>query len=112
MQLKINKGINRPIEFKGLKAQYIGYLCIGLLVLLFLFAALYVLGLPILLVLTIISTVGGLLFSFIFKYSSKYGTYGLMKKAAFRRLPRSIKGCRLQKIFRKPTVSNQHKKQS
>jgi hypothetical protein len=23
---KINKGINKPIEFKGLKAQYIGYL--------------------------------------------------------------------------------------
>ena len=22
----INKGINRPIEFRGLKAQYIGYL--------------------------------------------------------------------------------------
>jgi len=23
---KINKGINKPIEFKGLKAQYIAYL--------------------------------------------------------------------------------------
>jgi hypothetical protein len=28
---KINKGINKPIEFKGLKAQYIGYLGIGIL---------------------------------------------------------------------------------
>ena len=41
---KINKGINNPIVFKGLKGQYIGYLAIGLLVLLVLFAILYVIG--------------------------------------------------------------------
>jgi hypothetical protein len=39
---KINKGINNPIVFKGLKGQYIGYLAIGLLLLLF--AILYILG--------------------------------------------------------------------
>ena len=37
----VNKGINRPIEFKGLKAQYIWYLGGGLLALLILFAILY-----------------------------------------------------------------------
>jgi len=108
MQLKINKGINRPLEFKGLKAQYIGYLCIGLLIMLFLFVVMYLMGLPILLVLIIISTTGGLLFSFIFKYSSKYGTYGLMKKAAYGRLPKSIKGCGLQKLFQKARISKKH----
>jgi hypothetical protein len=41
---KINKGINNPIVFKGLKGQYIGYLGMGLLVLLMLFAILYILG--------------------------------------------------------------------
>ena len=40
----INKGINRPIEFKGLKAQYIWYLGAGLLGLLILFAILYIAG--------------------------------------------------------------------
>ena len=40
----INKGINKPIEFKGLKAQYIGYLAAGLVVLLVLFAILYIIG--------------------------------------------------------------------
>ena len=40
----INKGINKPIEFKGLKAQYIGYLAAGLIGLLILFAALYISG--------------------------------------------------------------------
>ena len=42
---KINKGINKPIEFKGLKAQYIWYLGGGLLILLILFAILYICGL-------------------------------------------------------------------
>jgi len=35
---QINKGINKPIEFKGLKAQYIWYLGGGLVALLVLFA--------------------------------------------------------------------------
>ena len=30
----INKGINAPLVFKGLKAQYIAYLAVGLVVLL------------------------------------------------------------------------------
>jgi hypothetical protein len=41
---KINKGINKPIEFKGLKAQYIWYLGGGLVMLLILFAVLYIIG--------------------------------------------------------------------
>lgn len=41
---QINKGINRPIEFKGLKAQYILYFVVGVLALLILFAVLYMLA--------------------------------------------------------------------
>ena len=41
---QINKGINRPIEFHGLKAQYILYFVIGILSLLILFAILYIIG--------------------------------------------------------------------
>ena len=41
---KINKGINKPIEFKGFKAQYIWYLGISLVILLVLFAVLYIVG--------------------------------------------------------------------
>ena len=40
----INKGINKPIEFKGLKAQYIWYLGGGLVALLILFAIIYIAG--------------------------------------------------------------------
>ena len=38
---RINKGINRSIEFKGLKAQYIWYLGGGVVALLIVFAAMY-----------------------------------------------------------------------
>jgi hypothetical protein len=37
----INKGIGRPVEFKGLKAQYLFIFCGGLLALFVLFVILY-----------------------------------------------------------------------
>ena len=37
----INKGIGRPVEFKGLKAQYLFIFCGGLLALFVLFIILY-----------------------------------------------------------------------
>ena len=37
----INKGIGRPVEFKGLKAQYLFIFCGGLLALFILFVILY-----------------------------------------------------------------------
>ena len=40
----INKGIGRPVEFKGLKAQYLFIFCGGLLVLFVLFVILYMVG--------------------------------------------------------------------
>jgi len=100
-KFEINRGINKPIVFKGLKSQYIGYLCAGLVALLILFAVLYIAGLSLYFLLPVTGIAGFLLFSYVFKYSNKYGTYGLMKKAAYERLPKSIKCTRLFKIFRK-----------
>ena len=40
----VNKGIGRPVEFKGLKAQYLFIFCGGLLVLFILFVILYMVG--------------------------------------------------------------------
>lgn len=87
----INKGINKPIEFKGLKAQYIGYLAGGLVVLLILFAALYVLGLNLAMCLVIIGTMGTLLCTQVYRLSHQYGQYGLMKRAACRYIPSVLK---------------------
>lgn len=88
---KINKGINKPIEFKGLKAQYIWYLAIGLLVLLILFAVLYIIGVNTYLCLALILLLGTILFMRVTKLSNKYGEHGMMKKVASQGVPRIIK---------------------
>ena len=91
MSYPINKGINRPIEFKGLKAQYIGYLGGGLVILLVLFAILYLIGMAIYLCLLIIGGLGSLLFYKVFGLSHRYGQHGLMKKNAAGHLPVYLK---------------------
>ncbi|OOQ56624.1 DUF4133 domain-containing protein [Mucilaginibacter pedocola] len=91
MSYQINKGINRPIEFKGLKAQYIGYLGGGLVVLLVLFAILYLVGFAVYLCVPIVGGLGGLLFYKVFALSHKYGEHGLMKRNARRYLPDHLK---------------------
>lgn len=87
----INKGINKPIEFKGLKAQYIAYLGIGLVALLVMFAILYILGVNMFVCLALIIVFGGVLFIGIFHLSDTYGQYGLLKKMAKRSLPVFLK---------------------
>jgi hypothetical protein len=87
MSYSINKGINRPIEFKGLKAQYIGYLGGGLVILLVLFAILYLVGFAVYLCILIIGGLGSLLFYKVFSLSHQYGEHGLMKRNAKKHLP-------------------------
>jgi hypothetical protein len=87
----INKAINRPIVFKGLKAQYIWWLGIGLAVLLLLFTLLYIAGVSILFCLLLVFGVGGILFRLVYRYSRKYGEYGLLKTIAAKSIPRIIK---------------------
>lgn len=96
----INKGINKPIEFKGLKAQYIWYLGGGFVVLLILFAILYITGVNTFLCLGIIGTCGTALFMHIYKLSHRYGQHGMMKAIAKRSIPRLIK-VRSRKVFLK-----------
>ena len=88
---QINKGINKAIEFRGLKAQYIGYLAAGLVALMILFAVLYISGVPTLFCLPLILTLGTALFMAVYRYSHKYGQYGLLKKAAKKAIPESIR---------------------
>lgn len=84
---QINKGINKPIEFKGLKAQYIWYLGGGLLALLILFAILYICGVNSFVCLGLIIVLGTALFMYVYKLSHTYGEYGMMKKIAKRGIP-------------------------
>jgi hypothetical protein len=95
----INKGVNKPIEFKGLKAQYITYLAIGLVILLLLFSAMYILGINLFICIVTIAISGTALFMIVFRLSHKYGQYGLLKKAARRYVPAAIKA-RSRKVFK------------
>jgi hypothetical protein len=87
----INKGINKSIEFKGLKAQYIWYLGGGIVVVLALFGILYAIGISQYICLIIAFAVGGGLFLKIFQLSNKYGEYGLMKMMAKRSIPKLVR---------------------
>jgi uncharacterized membrane protein YdcZ (DUF606 family) len=95
---EINKGINKPIEFRGLKAQYIWYLAGGVLGLLILFAILYIVGVNTYVCLVLICILGSLLFATIYRMSNKYGEHGIMKKMANRSVPHVVKS-NSRKIF-------------
>jgi len=88
---QINKGINKPVEFKGLKAQYIWYLGGGLVTLLVLFAILYISGVNLFVCVAIVFSLGTVLFLYIYKLSKTYGEHGLMKKLARKAVPRVVK---------------------
>jgi hypothetical protein len=88
---QINKGINKSIEFKGLKAQYIWYLGGGLVGLLIIFAVIYIMGVNIFLCLALIVSGGSGLFMYVYKMSRTYGEHGLMKKIARKAVPKVIK---------------------
>ncbi len=88
---KINKGINKSIEFKGLKAQYIWYLAAGIVGLLLVFAILYVIGINSFICIGIIGAAGIGIFLFVYKLSNKYGEHGMKKKIAMRNIPKVVR---------------------
>ncbi len=94
----INKGVNRCIEFKGLKAQYIWYLGAGLVALMILFAISYVLGVNSYVCLVITLILGVFLFSRAYTLSNTYREHGMIEKAATRMLPTVIKS-NSRKVF-------------
>jgi hypothetical protein len=87
----INKGVNRPVEFRGLKAQWIWWLGGGIVSLLGLFAVLYIAGVNGVVCIGVIGAFGTVLFSRVYRLSRLYGEHGLMKKTAARRLPRRVR---------------------
>jgi len=95
---KINKGINKSIEFKGLKAQYIWYLGGGLVALMILFAIMYIIGINSFICIGLVLVAGTFLFMYIYKLSNTYGEHGMMKKVAKRSIPKTVK-CNARNIF-------------
>lgn len=86
----INKGVGKPIVFKGLKGQWISWLCGGLLMLLLLFALCYIAGASLVVCVVFVAVGGMVLFYVVYRYNAKYGEYGLMKEMARRVTPKRI----------------------
>lgn len=88
---KINQKINTPIEFRGLKAQYIWYLGIALVGLMLVFAVMYIIGISPFICVGLILVSGVVVFMQVHKLSNRYGEHGMMKKVAKRGIPSIIK---------------------
>jgi hypothetical protein len=95
---KINRGIGKSIEFKGLKAQYIWYLGVGVVLLLMVFAVLYIAGVGLFVCAALVLTAGTVLVVKVYQLSDKYGEHGMMKAAAARKMPRVIR-CGSRRMF-------------
>lgn len=92
---KINKGIGRTVEFKGLKAQYLFIFAGGLLGTLILVMILYMAGVNSYICLFLGTGGASLIVWQTFSLNRKYGEHGLMKVGANKRHPHYI-------ICRKP----------
>lgn len=95
---QINKGVGKPVEFKGLKAQYIWYLGGGLVSLLVLFAILYISGVHLFFCIAVTFSLGTALYMYVYKLSRMYGEHGLMKKMARKVVPNVVKVRSMQKL--------------
>lgn len=94
----INRGIGKPIEFRGLKAQYILYAG-GLVIADFLlFVILYICHVNswVCVVLSFGSGAAGI--SVLYQRSRKYGEYGWARKRAGKNTPRAL-CCRTYTLF-------------
>lgn len=89
---KIYKGTNRPLEFRGLKAQYIGRLVATVLGNLVGYVGLHLAGVNSYLALIVALGVGAWMAMRLYRLSNTYGQYGWMKRRACRRIPAALAG--------------------
>lgn len=100
VEFNINKGIGRPAEFKGLKAQYLFIFVGGLLAVFVVTVVIYMLGVPQMICVGFGAVSGSILVWVTFHLNGKYGQYGLMKVRAIKNHPRYISNRRrLQHLF-------------
>jgi hypothetical protein len=89
----INKGINKSVEFKGLKAQYIWYLGGVVIGGMTVFATLYIIGVSAYICIPLVGGLGAVGVSRVYRMSRRYGEYGLMKRRAQTSVPKVIHAC-------------------
>ena len=98
---EIHKGVDAPVEFKGLKSQYL-FICAGGLIGAFLIVViLYMSGAGQLSCLLVGAALGGGTVLLTYRLNEKYGTYGLMKALAAKLHPHRITNRRrVQRLIR------------
>ena len=94
----MNRAVDKPIEFRGLKAQYILYAGGVLVGDIFLFAILYICRVDSWVCILVSFALGGGGVTLIYKRCKKYGQHGWAKKRAAKRLPFSVR-CSSLNIF-------------
>ena len=90
MEYPVNKGAGNPVEFKGLKSQYLFVFAGGLAMVLLMVVFLYLTGVDQWICLSFGILSGSLLVWVIFRLNARYGEHGLMKLFAARRHPRYL----------------------
>ncbi|WEK36112.1 MAG: DUF4133 domain-containing protein [Candidatus Pseudobacter hemicellulosilyticus] len=98
---QINKGINKSIEFRGLKAQYIWYLGGVIMGLLLVFVILYLIGINQYVCVVVTGIIGVVGTVRIFALSKKYGEYGLMKAMARKMVPNCVRSIERSVFYKK-----------
>lgn len=86
----INRGIGRPVEFKGLRSQYLFIFAGGLLAVFVVFVVMYMVGISQWVCIGFGVISASVLVYLTFNLNDKYGTHGLMKLSACRSHPRYI----------------------
>jgi Domain of unknown function (DUF4133) len=87
----INRGINKPITFRGFKAQYILYAGGIIAGDLLLFAILYILKVNSWVCIAICFGLGGYGLRLMHRLGSRYGQFGVEKKRAAKKIPKVIR---------------------
>ena len=86
----INKGVNKAIEFRGLKAQYIWWVAGIVLGSLVFYTVLYISGISGYIGIPVTMGLAALLIGRVYRMSKRYGQYGMMKWSARRGVPRAL----------------------
>ncbi|SET97223.1 DUF4133 domain-containing protein [Hymenobacter actinosclerus] len=86
----LNRGINKPVEFKGLVGSNIYLLVAGIGLVFALFVTFYLTGVPLELTVLLTFVAGSGMWAGVFALNRRFGEHGLMKAAARRSSPTYI----------------------
>lgn len=90
MEYNVNKGIDKPAEFCGLRAQYLVFFAGGLIAVFLLFVILYMIGIHQGVCIGFCIVAAGALVWSVFYLNHRYGQFGVMKLQARQYRPRYI----------------------